>query len=252
MSGWDKLGKVHRPGTLEEAVGLVASERVAPLAGGSYLLTDRPEEIQELVDLGSLLDDGIEVSDEALLLGAGVKLQQLIDGLNGSPFENFIESARKSSRSKNLRNQRTLGGEVVRGRVDSDLRVALEALNPTLILAGGQAETVTLVDWDGSGIITNISIPVTRLQSLKFERFALLENAPAFLVAASVLDGGNYDVAVGGRASQIKCWTLPGGGNGSGEVVEQATGLFREDYTGTLEYKRQLLTTALRRMGVIQ
>lgn len=251
MSTWNFIETVHRPETLDSAAELVQREGAVLLAGGSYLLAERPDGVRELVNLLPLLEGGVEEKKGELRVTAGITLQRLEDELRGGAYRVLAEAARESSSSRNLRSQRTLGGEIAQKRVDSDLRVALEAFDPVLELAG-VSEAQPLSKWNGDGIITAICMPVSHLKTLRTQRFALLEHGPAFLLAAACESEEGFRVAVGGRASEIGCWTLPSGGNGSGDLIEKAVQLLHVDHTGTHEYKAQLLATALRRMEVIQ
>lgn len=248
MSEWAAIERVERPGTLAEAAGMLGGG-AALLAGGSYLMAERPAGVTALVDVRPLLGTEISDRDGTLRLEAGATLQQVVDTLPRSPL---AEVARASTVSRNLRNQRTLGGEVARSRADSDLAVALAALNPLLELEGGNEERTALADWRGGAVVTALELDAGRVEGLKLQRFSLLPTAPAFLVVAAVAaEEGAVRIALGGRAERITTVDGPRGEELLVAVQSAADDTMNDDHTGSLAYKRELLRTALARMDLI-
>jgi len=248
MTDWFELREVVHSAGLDEAAKALTAPDAAVLAGGSYLLAERPRHIRTLFDLGTLLESSVTIGENTLELGAALTLQDLIEVLNNEA-PSLATAARSSCASRNIRNRRTVGGEIARRRADSDLVVAFEALNPRLEILNPGISTVHLADWDGGGIITRIIVDRQHAAHLRTERFALLPSAAPFVVVAAVLDGGARRIAVGGAGERV--------GTAETAALDVATRKriahelsrgFRDDHTGSRVYKETLVQVALERL----
>jgi len=249
MNEWVTLEQFLRPESLEEAVALWREPGSEYMSGGSRLAANRPEGVTSLISISHLIQGEVELADEVAVLPAGISIQALIDSLNGTAGQPLADSARASCSSRNLRNQGTLGGELADGRFDSDLKVALSALNPVLRVFDERSDDIPYSDWDGYGIIEHIQIPIAQLKTLKSERFSLLPVSPAFLTVASCDVDGKMRISVGGAMDQVVVATPES--DLSVFIDEVSTG-FRDDHFGSPEYKKQLLHVAFKRLGVTQ
>jgi len=237
-----------QPESLKTAGTLVAKEGHALLAGGTYLVSEKPAAVHTLVKIDTLLNAGIETTKVGLEIGAATTLQQLVDELGEGNWAKLAESATASCPSRQLRNRRTIGGEVARGRANSELYLVLMALNTELDLAGDGEDPVSIRKWDGNSVITDI-----RLKALPFgfQRFALLPSAPAFVAVAAANRDNALDIAVGGKADEVHTGTLglPVNEADLSAFAVEAASIFTEDHYGTVDYKRHLIQVAVNRIG---
>lgn len=249
MSEWTSIRDVTRPSSLEEAARAIETPGVALLAGGSYLLAERPRGIHTLVDLGPLLDTRAVVGKHDLQLGAGITLQEMVDVL---PDEASVlaEAATLSPASRNVRNRRTLGGEIARRRADSDLVVALAALNPLLEVIAGRPYTVPFAEWEGNGIVARVRIDRERTTWLRHERVSLLPTSPAFVLVAAVLGHEDGRVAVGGRVEEIRTFDVASLDVATRQRIAHEGALaYSDDHTGSRNYKETLIDGIIERWG---
>lgn len=244
---WSSIEEIVKPKTLEEAYTLSQREGHALLAGGSYLASQRPEDVRTLVSIAPLLPQSTVDDGRHVHLGAGLTLQMLIDQGEG-PCGEWKLAVQRSCSSRQLRNQRTLGGEVGQRRPDSDLFLALYALDAQLELVGEKTETKALRSWDGQGVIRTVIVPRV---PVVIERLALLDSAPAFLITAGVKEKRWNCMCVGGRIDQVQSIVLPHSMHS--DEIEKAIEEMKEhlvpDHYGSREYKQQVLGVMLKRMG---
>jgi CO/xanthine dehydrogenase FAD-binding subunit len=247
---WSSVHEFLRPSTLDEAHVLAENENTSLLAGGSYMLADRAEDVYRLVYVSPLLGSQITQKSDKLNLEAGVTVQQMVDELASGEYAQLAFAARESSSSRNLRSQRTIGGELVRRRIDSDLSVALEALQPVVSTTTQKAGIQPFAEWNGIGIITSIGLSAKAAATLRVERFSLLPHAPAFLIVAACETDSGVSVAMGGRAREIGSWSaVEINDTAADNIIGDARALLGNDHTGSIEYKSKLLRTALHRLG---
>jgi aerobic-type carbon monoxide dehydrogenase small subunit (CoxS/CutS family)/CO/xanthine dehydrogenase FAD-binding subunit len=182
----------HRPGRLAEALDLV-KRGATPLAGGTRLLGTAGE-VPNVLDLGSLGLDGIEMDDSDLRIGALVTLQAAADSpLAHSTTAGLLPVACLSQHpSRMMRNLATLGGEAVFAAHDSEVAAALLALNAVFVVnrADETLESPALrflrnpAEDVADGLLTALFIPGAP-EGAALERVAVLPSAPA-LVAVCV------------------------------------------------------------------
>ena len=246
---WASITNIEQPDSLEQAYSLYSAGEKEFLAGGSYLVAQSSAQIHTLININSLLGMEIQESQDSITFDAAVTLQMLVDHL---PQDSLLAQAAKySCFSRNLRNQRTLGGEIATQRANSELYTVLYALNPTLEVVAEQKSSVSLRDWSKQGIITKITISLPKIQQLKLQRYAAIPSAPAFAVVASVASQDSVEFAVGGKCSGVSAWgsekaTI------NDEVLQKAASdtvdaHFSSDHYGSVAYKKTLLQVALRR-----
>ncbi len=236
---WSSIKTIHHPDSLVSASQLAKEEATALLAGGTYLVAERYPAISNLVDLNGLLKSEIKIAEQELICDAGVVLQDLVDHFSIDDPLRLGTAARHSCSSKNIRNQRTLGGEIARGRTDSELVVALTALNAQLITAE-------------DSIITGVAVDLSDNPKVALERFALLPSAPAFVIVAAVCRGESLKIVVGGKADKLAVEDVPS----DGCTVEWIAGFckaaaerFPADHIGNRDYKQTVITTGLKRVA---
>lgn len=241
---WSSIQHVIHPESISEALAVAAEGGATLFAGGSYLVSEKPTKIHTLIDINHLIGDRIEDSPGGLLIGAGCTLQKLTKHLATTYAQAIVHSCP----SKNIRNQRTLGGEIGRQRADSDLYVLLMAAGAQLHINGSE-ETTSLIDWDGSGLISQIYIPAGEP---KLERVALLDSAPAFVILAVDHTPEFTNIAVGGKLNQVITQKLSATPDEKDvrALLKRVADLFETDHLGSMDYKTHLVANLLYEMTV--
>ncbi len=250
---WTSLKNFYNPESLKTALELQSSGVGTYFSGGTYLVSEQDSRIRGLINVKGLLGQTLMKTDAGLTVGAAVSLQELTEALNGGPYSSIAEAARFSESSKNIRNQRTLGGEIARMRMNSELSVLLYALDARLNVeteSGSERSTVCL--WDGVGIITSVEIDLDPAGNSALERFALLPSAPAFVIFSAVKSKDRIIVVSGGRCSEYHLASCPAG-DMSPDWMDGFAGAavvhYPVDAYGSQAYKKILLKTALERIA---
>jgi xanthine dehydrogenase YagS FAD-binding subunit len=103
-----------RPGTLEEALELLAAPAAQPLAGGTDLipLQARGKVLGGLVDVRALLGEGIERGGEGLVIGAAARVADVADDSHVAEHYAALSQAAHQAASPQLRNQGTVAGNL--------------------------------------------------------------------------------------------------------------------------------------------
>ncbi len=248
---WTGIKDFQNPVTLAEAWQAARAPGATYIAGGTYLVAQRPPDISTLINIRPLLAAKISGDDQALELDAGVTLQELVaDGTK--ELGELALAAGYSCASQNIRNQRTLGGEVARGRTDSDLLVLLHALGARLTLATPDDAEGSLDSRDDGDLIGAIKVEREALAKATVERFALMPSARPFVVLAGTRRGDQLSLAAGGSTERITSAQLAIDRLDTQAVSEVAEALaepFSADQYGSREYKQALIVTAIRRIG---
>ena len=158
----------HRPATLEEACRLLAADpRATALAGGTDLMVHlrqpwrgkAPSAVVSLRRIPGLA--GIEATDQALRLGAGVTLSQLIDHPLIQREYPVLPLAARYMGSPAVRNLATVGGNLCNASPAADLPPVLLALDAQVVVsdgwrspssstAPGRRRSVPASSWPGS------------------------------------------------------------------------------------------------------
>jgi carbon-monoxide dehydrogenase medium subunit len=137
----------HRPATLEEACRLLAADpRATALAGGTDLMVHlrqpwrgkAPSAVVSLRRIPGLA--GIEATDQAIRLGAGVTLSQLIDHPVIQREYPVLPFAARYMGSPAVRNLATVGGNLCNASPAADLPPVLLALDTQVGIATGRGE----------------------------------------------------------------------------------------------------------------
>lgn len=250
---WYSLKTVLTPTSWEAAWKARSCPHSTFFAGGSYLVAERNPQVKTLIDLNKLLDRTIDASDDQVRIGAGAPLQNFVEIVHQvQPQCRLITAAKTSCPSKNIRQQRTFGGEIAQGRPDSEVLVFLHAVAAELTIVTGQERTVSIREWDGDGIIKDITYRPRNLSGIALERYAVIPSAPAMLIVGGVRREDRFEFVVGGRVEEINVYPLPvdqWSAEQATSLAEEASRLFHYDYLGTRAYKRALLTVALQRVG---
>ena len=133
-----------RPGTLEEALELMADVRDhLVISGGTVgvlMLKRRLVRPELVVDIGRLPElGGVDAARGTISLGSALRLSEL-EGLGGSPALSLISSAASSVGDPAIRTMGTLGGNVALGDPSNDIPPALIALGAIATVVGPDGE----------------------------------------------------------------------------------------------------------------
>ncbi len=243
---WSSIEQIIKPDTLSEASLLLKEKGSVLFAGGSYLVAQKDNDISTLLDINHLINDKIETHGEDIHIDAGCTLQEMIH-FNDERLTSAIQA---SCPSKNIRNQRTIGGEMARSRTDSDLLIFLFTSRTKLLLSDSK-NPIELSDWNGEGIIIKIIIP---RHAVKLERVALLDSAPAYVLVGINEMKDTISVCVGGKSSRILFFeTKPEPDEAKvRKFMDKVESSFSDDHLGTPAYKRHLACTLLQEMAGVK
>ena len=249
---WYSIKSIKKPETLTEAVSLQNDGQVY-FSGGSYLLAVKDPNMHTIIDINNLVGDGVTAGMDGVHIDAGATLQTFLDTVESlNPECRLIKGIKFSCPSKQIRNQRTFGGEVGEGRPNSEIMVFLHAVNAKLTIYRDEEKCVQIRDWDGSGIITKISYFPNQIDGIELERFSVLDSAPAIAIVCGIKRKNNYEFSIGGTANDIQTfkvnvsdWSKESGEN----MAKKAVNKFRADSFGSLDYKEKLITVAIKRVG---
>ncbi len=247
---WYSIEQIIKPASLPLAFQMASEPCSALLAGGSYLVAEKSTAITQLIDISGLLNRQIEIEGDEIKIGAGVTLQRLINSFGAEDSWHLPEAARASCASRNIRNQRTVGGEIARKRVNSEINVLLTALEAKLSVVGKSVVFKALSRWDGQGIIDQVLIDTSDLTAVSLQRFALLKSAPALVIMAAARRGELVSLAIGGAANQVLSTAIPLADfdddfiQSYGERLQQE---FLTDSSGSPAHKAQVARVGLRR-----
>lgn len=119
-----QLKAYHRPETIGEALELLNREDVstAVLAGGTRLVPQLEDTIEEVVDLQATGLDQIKEAGNRMLLGAMVRLQAIVED---DTLPALLRESAHRAGPNTFRNQETVGGAVVNANPESEFLGAL-------------------------------------------------------------------------------------------------------------------------------
>jgi CO/xanthine dehydrogenase FAD-binding subunit len=182
------------------------------------------------------------------VIGAGSSVQNIIDEI--TDHKPLVESSKFSCFSKNIRNQRTIGGEIAQKRVQSELFTYLVAINPIIEIRTPEKKNIHLREWNGKGIINKIPINKIDLNSSGIERFATLPSAPAFVIVAVVRRVLELDFVISGKAKKVYGHTIKLADFSKDilkKIINDSVEYFEDDQYGSLKYKKSLIETGIQR-----
>ena len=248
---WSSINKIIIPASPEKANSLHLYGKRAFIAGGSYLVAEKPPGIEELIDINHLVSSDIYDNSDTISIGSGTDLQSMVKYFKEHPPAEISRCAQWSCPSKNIRNQRTIGGEIGRRRINSELYAILFALNAHLLITSYATELVSIRNWNGEGIIIDIEIKIEGITGIESQRFALIPSAPSFVFIAGVRRKDIADIVVSGKANDISLLTTDIDGffdEAIAKFASKTVRKFHDDQYGSLKYKEHLIRTGLKRI----
>lgn len=245
---WSSIKNIDIPKTFSQAIEFQSKSKGTLFGGGTYLVSEKSSKINNLVDINSIIDNSIEINDALIIIGAGSSIQSMVNKLSDFPL--LVNAVKFSCFSKNIRNQRTIGGEIAQKRVQSELFTYLVAINPILEIRTPDKKYIHIRQWDGKGIVNKIIINKIDLESSGFERFATLPSAPAFVIVAIVRRALELDFVISGKSKKIYGHTIKLADFSKdilNKIINESIEYFKDDQYGSLEYKKSLIETGIQR-----
>ncbi len=250
---WYSIKSIITPKTLAEAFSQQQNEGVVLFAGGSYLVAENPPSIHTLIDINGLIKDTVSAEYERVRINAGATLQTFIESVKPINSDcQLIKGVKGSCPSKNLRNQRTFGGEVGEYRSNSDALVFLHAVDAELTIYTDSENTISIRDWDRNGIVTQITYYPSQIDSIELRRFSVLQSAPAVVIVGGIKRNKHLEFSIGGYASTIQIFKVmrdDWNKDSISKIAKNAVRQFIPDHFGSLNYKESLIATAVKRVG---
>jgi carbon-monoxide dehydrogenase medium subunit len=212
------LREYHRPTNIDEALKLLHRKniRTVALAGGTNTVGEATPDIEAVVDLDGLGLDFIEHKDGALVMGAMLRLQTVVEKLH-DVADGLLANAARRTAGWHVRNAATVGGVLASRDIHSPLSVALAALNARVKIYGQTGEMAlwselsSQIDDKGlkGKLITavSLSLPAGPLGAA-YEQVARTTADRPIVCAASVArqtgDGGlDVTTVIGGLVHQL-------------------------------------------------
>lgn len=215
-------------------------------------MAEKNPAIRSLIDIRGLLEKAITAGPETVHIPAGATLQSFIDTVaTVNPRCRLLDGIKASCPSRQIRNQRTFGGEIGHNRPNSEILVFLHAVNAELTVHTESESIVSIRDWDGQGIVTGITYYPNQISAVGLERFAVLPSAPAMVIAAGCEQNGQYKFAVGGAALTIQTLSIMANDwndQVASQLAADVSSQFIADHFGSLSYKKALIATAMKRV----
>jgi CO/xanthine dehydrogenase FAD-binding subunit len=192
----------NRPGTIEEAIGLISRKlpKTIPIGGGTDLDLISIKSDIAVVDLQNLSMDRIDMVGNNIKIGSGAHLQELVDQI-------YIPESLKKALTKevglNKRNAATLGGTIIACDGRSSFITALVAMDAILEWLPGD-EKVSIGhylalrhDWQSGVILNSIYLPCgANVKCAATSRSPA--DSPILCVAVCQWSSGRTRVALGG------------------------------------------------------
>ena len=245
---WSSIKNIDIPTSFKQAIESQSKSKGTLFGGGTYLVAEESTNINNIIDINGIIDKTIEITEDSIMIGAGATIQSVVNKLSDFPL--LVEAVKYSCFSKNIRNQRTIGGEIARKRVQSELFTYLVAINPIIEIRTPEKENIHLRKWDGKGIINKIVINSIDLKTSGFERFSLLPSAPAFVIVAVVRRALELDFVISGKTKNVYGHTIKLADfskNALKKIINQSVKYFEDDQYGSVKYKKSLIETGIQR-----
>ncbi|MGD1972925.1 MAG: FAD binding domain-containing protein [Desulfobacterales bacterium] len=205
------IQEFFKPQTIAEAVALKEKYRdeAVFMAGGTDVnCGDASSAVEKVIGIEKLKLNAISKTDEALFIGAGVTIQELID----SPkVPDQLSMAAGHFVNRNIRNIATIGGNIASNNSTSNLIPILVALDAELKLAGSDT-SVSVFDYitrEMSRLIESIKILSENLEKpYGIRNFSHTANDISIIVAAASFNIrndiiSNVRVAAGGVSKHV-------------------------------------------------
>ena len=241
------ITKYHRPQTIEEALALLAREKIRtrPLGGGTTL-NRRQEQDFEAVDLQNLDLNGFQKKGKVLSLGATLTLQSLLEDEIISPIlPEALKLALRYEATYNLRQIATVAGTLVSANGRSAFTTAMLALDVRLEILP-EYEMVKLGDLLpfrderlNGRLVSRVEIPLN--VRLCYQYVARTPaDLPIVCVAVAGWQSGRRRIALGGYG-EMPLLAFDGTEADGGEVASRYAYSQAEDQWASAEYRSEVV-----------
>ena len=242
----------HRPKTIEETISLLSREDPCTVVlGGGLYLNEKVKTPIAVADIQSLGLDTIETKGKKHILGAGVKLQQMIDVDQLPPA---LISSIKHQETYNRRQVATLAGTVITADGRSPIPAVLLALDAELEMIGNnnQSEMIHLGDFlplrekklEGK-LVIKIIIPSNTKTAYHYAARSPADR-PIIAAAVSQWPSGRTRVVLAGYGDQ-PVMVLDGPDAGGAEIAARDAYSQAGDQWASAEYRADTAAVLVRR-----
>ncbi|KAA3656924.1 MAG: hypothetical protein DWQ04_29670 [Chloroflexi bacterium] len=202
----NRLKGYHRPNNVEDALQLLNRSEVktAVLAGGTSLIANLPDEVDEVVDLQVVGLNRVSHEADQMTIASMVTLQTLVEDQEAP---NLLRRMAHREGPNTFRNAATIGGVIAGADPESELLAALLVMETAVsIQTQTETKTVTLSDFlknVGSalqgGVITAVSL--RKLTQTAHARVARTpQDKPIVAAVAAKTEQGELRLALCGVA----------------------------------------------------
>jgi CO/xanthine dehydrogenase FAD-binding subunit len=256
------LDEYHRPTDLSAAITTLkrARPRTVPLAGGTWLNPRLGKEVEAtaVVDLSGLGLAGIERDPDTLRMGSMTTLSDIAEDESCQMLANgLLATTARRDAVVNVRNAATVGGTVVVAPPDSELILALLALDARLTVQSDAVRSWSLTRFladrtralDG-GLVTQVQIhlPLHAAGGLAHVTRTPFDHPIVAAVAVIAEDADARRIALGGVASHPLVVTFERIAEADGAVAEAIDSAEPYgDFRGTAGYRREMGALMARR-----
>lgn len=143
-----KMEAYFKPGTLKEALNLLAENKGKILAGGTDLILDlqRKEMPGTIVDIGGISDlQHIKETEDRVMLGSGVTFTQIESSPVIRKYCLALSEAAGLVGSPQIRNQGTIGGNIANASPAADTVPAVVAMDGEVRVASVRGERIVRI-----------------------------------------------------------------------------------------------------------
>ena len=215
------IQEFFKPQTIAEAVNLKEKfkDEAVFMAGGTDVnCRDAAGAVEKVIGIEQLKLNKISKTDEALSIGAGVTIQELID----SPkVPDQLTIAAGHFMNRNIRNIATIGGNIASNHTTSNLIPILIALDAELKLAGSEP-SVSVYDYitrEMSRLIESITISSENLKKpYGLRKFSHTANDISIITAAVTFNIQNENV-IQRQGRRRRCEQACGAFDGVGKQI---------------------------------
>ena len=241
----------QRPADTPAALDALRQPGAAPLAFGPRVPDEPFANMETAVDLSTLNLTYIREEGGAIHIGAGTSLQDLASSpLLQMHAGGVLAQAARLAAGLGLRQLATLGGVLTTVDGPQEVRLALLALNATVILRGDKLTEIPVADFRSAGqrLLREVKFFRTR-GSGALARVARTPNDEAIVAAVAVITPETVALAVAGAspAPLLKFTSISN--LHASAFIESLVTLCNptSDYRGSAEYRKAMASVLARR-----
>jgi CO/xanthine dehydrogenase FAD-binding subunit len=235
------ITEYQRPGSLDEAVALVATPGSTVIVEATSLTHAASHEAAVAIDLQSLGLDGIEISDETTHIGSMATVADMADS---RIVPRMISELSVREYPNTIRNAATIGGVIATNDSESELLAGLVAFDASVTVASAQGERVHPIETIlatpqilENSLIVDVSLG-TRGAAVAHRTGRTPMDRPIVMVVGHKDNAGHIRLAITGVAAHVVALS-PGQ---VGTLDPPA------DFRGSSQYRKNLATVLTKRV----